>query len=164
MEEEDSMVEDAIFQDSEARHLITVGFLSALLEHLGKDKALEIAEAGFANYMVIYYRNVFNGTKEGTQERFDVFRSHYELMASKSTYCQVVESSPSIFKIKYTRCPFYEVMLKYHLSDMAYAFCLSDAAFTEKVLPKVRFQRDQVIATGGEYCNHTWHFTNGNDY
>ena len=38
--------------------------------------------------------------------------------------------------------------------EFSYAFCLSDYAFTEKVLPGVQFKRNHEIVKGDEYCDH----------
>ncbi len=141
------------------RHLITVGFLTALKDNFEHERAFKIAAEAFGNYMTFYYTDILSSTREGSQERFDKFRKHYEEYAQKSDYIKIIKSTPHILKIQYERCPFSEIMAEYNLSDLAYAFCLSDYVFTEKVLPKVRLQRDSVIIKGDKYCDHTWTYT-----
>lgn len=142
-------------------HLITVGFLTALKDNFEHERAFEIAAQAFGNYMIFYYTQVLSSTEEGTQERFDKFRHHYEEYAQKSDYIKIIKSTPHILKIHYDRCPFSEIMAEYNLSDLAYAFCLSDYIFTKKVLPNVKLQRENVIIKGDKYCDHTWIYPEG---
>lgn len=144
------------YEKNRERHLMTVGFLTALKENFEHERAFEIAAQAFGNYMTFYYTHILSATEEGTQERFDKFRQHYEKYAQKSDYIKIIKSTPQILKIHYNRCPFSEIMAEYNLSDLAYAFCQSDYVFTKKVLPNVKLQRDNVIIKGDKYCDHTW--------
>lgn len=151
---------DEIFEQSRQKHLMTVGFLTSLKDNLDPETAFQIAVDSFNNYMRNYYQLVLGTTKEGSQERFDAFRKHYESYAKKSTYCHIIESTPTTLKVKFDRCPFAEVMGEYGLSELTYAFCLSDPAFTEELLPCVAFHREHVIAKGYPICDHTWTYAN----
>lgn len=147
---------DRIFEDSRKRHLMTVGFLKMLKDNFVFEEAFDLASQGFANYMIGYYNLVLSDTESGSQERFEKFRAHYSQLASESPYLQIVESAPGILKACFTRCPFVEVMKHYDLEQFSWAFCLSDAAFTEAVLPGVRFLRSHTISKGDDCCDHTW--------
>ena len=68
-----------------------------------------------------------------------------------------------MLRVKYKRCPFFEVMGKHGLDDFSYAFCLSDIAFTEAVLPGVEFSRENMIVKGSDYCDYAWTFTKKED-
>jgi len=104
------------------------------------------------------YERVLQGTKEYSQVRFDCFRSFYEDFAVKTPYLEIIESSKTKLKVKYNRCPIYEVFIDEGIDDLAYAFCLSDSAFTKNVLPGVIFSRENEIVKGSKYCDHTWEF------
>lgn len=153
------ITKDEIFEQSRARHLITVGFLKALKDNFSRDLAFKIALQGFINYMTEYYNLVLKSTEKGSQERFNRFRRHYEEYAAKCPYCNIEESTPTVLKVRYTRCPFAEVLSEYNLYNFAYAFCLSDPAFTKNVLSGVKFYREHEIVKGDSYCDHTWIFT-----
>ena len=144
------------YEKTRERHLMTVGFLTALKENFGHERAFETAAQAFGNYMTFYYTNILSSTKEGSQERFDKFRRHYGEYAKNSDYIKIIKSTPNMLKVQYNRCPFSELMAEYDLSDLAYAFCLSDYVFTEKVLPNVKLQRSHVIIKGDKCCDHTW--------
>lgn len=147
---------DEIFEQSRQRHLMTIGFLTAIKDNLNPETAFEIAVDGFSNYMNSYYKSVLGHTREGSQERFDTFRKHYESYAEQSSYIHIVESTTTTLKVRFERCPFVEVMEEYELSDLTYAFCLSDLAFTKEILPEVTFHREHVIAKGASFCDHAW--------
>lgn len=140
---------------------MTVGLLTALKNNCDEKEAFDIAVQGFANYMTSYYENILAGTSEGSQERFDAFREHYEQYAGKSCYLDIVESRSDLLKVCYRRCPFSEVLDAYGISEFSRAFCLSDYAFTKKVLPGVTFHRTREIAKGDNCCDHTWVFRKG---
>jgi len=150
--------EDPIFRQAEQRHLLTVGFLSALRERLNPEEAFATARVAFSTYLIAYYQAVLGGTEERSQERFDAFRRHYEAYAATCGYLRIERSVPFVLSVRYERCPFFEVLSKYGLADFAYAFCLADLAFTEAVLPGVSFQRTCEIVRGGAFCDHTWIF------
>ena len=139
---------------------MTVSFLTSLKNNLDPETAFQIAVDSFKNYMKNYYKLVLGMTKEGSQKRFDTFRKHYERYAEKSTYCHIIESTSKTLKVKFDRCPFVEVMGEYGLSEFSYAFCLSDPAFTQELLPGVAFHREHLIAKGDSICDHTWTYTN----
>jgi len=147
---------DKVFEDSSHRHQMTVGLLKSLKSNTEPDIAFQLASDGFNNFMIDYYTKVLEGTSEGSQERFDAFRKHYEEYAENSTYIRVQESMPSSLKVIYQRCPFAEVMEAHGLSEFTRAYCLSDEAFTKKVLPGVTFHRENLIASGDKFCDHSW--------
>ncbi len=149
---------DKIFENSRKHHLITVGFLQMLQSNFNHKKAFKLATETFTNYMVEYYKLVLVDTNPSTQERFDKFRQHYEKVALKTPYLKIIESNTNILKTYYKRCPFFEVMKQHNLDNFAYAFCLSDPAFTKKVLTDVEFHRKHVISKGDRYCDNTWIF------
>ena len=149
---------DEIFQASREKHLMTVSFLVALKSNLSHKKAFEIAANAFANYMINYYELILSSTRRGSQRRFDKFRQHYEEYACKSGYISVLASKSNVLRVRFERCPFAELMTEYDLGDFSYAFCLSDYAFSKKVLPGVKFRRMHEIVRGDKYCDHEWTF------
>ena len=155
---EDVKTRDMIYKQKREQSLTAISFLAALKENLDSDMAFKIAYDAFTKYMSTYYENILSSYEIGSQERFNRFRDSYEQFAEKTVYCDIIESTPRILKVKFTRCPFFEVLIDQELGDLAEAFCLSDSAFTEKVLPGVVFTRNYEIVTGGDYCDHTWEF------
>jgi len=149
---------DEIYKQKKLETLTTQSFLAALKENLDKDTAFKIAKDAFERYMTGLYNNILASTKEGSQERFDKFRQFYEEYAEKTPYLKIIESTPNILRVKYERCPFVEILKDMDLDDLAYAFCLSDPAFTQNVLPGVKFSRTGEIARGAAYCDNMWEF------
>lgn len=150
--------QDKVLEQSRQKHLITAAFLKTLKNNFSHGKAFQLALEGFTNYMVLYYELVLQGTQPGSQERFDRFRRHYKEGARRSSYFRIIESKPDLVRVQYKRCPFSEVMKENDLEDLSYAYCLSDAAFTERLFPGVKFSRKHVIIKGDRYCDHTWIF------
>lgn len=153
------MKNDEIYKQARARHLLTAGFLSALQSNCVPDMSMKIAEQAFARFMIKNYESFLSGTPPGSQERFDRFRANYEEAAAIKDYITIVTSEPSMLAVRFSRCPFYEVMREEGVGEFATAFCLSDYAFTEKVLKGVEFSRKNEITKGDLFCDHTWRFT-----
>ncbi len=149
---------DEIFKQKKLETLTAQSFLAALKENLDNDTAFKIAKDAFEHYMTSLYNNILISTKEGSQERFNKFRQFYEEYAEKTPYLRIIESTPSILRVKYERCPFVEILQDMGLDDLAYAFCLSDPAFTQNVLPGVKFSRTGEIARGHAYCENIWEY------
>ena len=149
---------DDIYQKKKEEALTAISFLEAISENVDNDTAFKIASDAFEKYMTNLYKNILASTEEGTQERFDKFRSFYEDYAKKTPYLKIIKSTPEILEVKYERCPFYEVLNDIGFKDLAYAFCLSDPVFTKNVLPGVKFSRSNVIAKNGPYCDNKWTF------
>lgn len=150
---------DLIYKKKKEQSLTAVSFLAALKENLDNDTAFRIALDAFTRYMTSYYERILVSTEKCSQERFDRFKESYERFSEETPYCEVIESSPQILRVKYTRCPFYEILTDQGLEELAYAFCLSDPSFTKRVLPCVIFSREHEIVKGGKYCDHTWKFS-----
>jgi predicted ArsR family transcriptional regulator len=156
MSSENKHNKDEVYRKAEQGHLITVSFLSALKSSFDYEKAFEVAIRGFANYMINHYNIILVSTTPGTQERFDKFRELYKDGASKSGYMDVIESNSEVLRVRFSRCPFFEVMKEYGLSEFASAYCMSDYTVTEECLPGVKFSRNHEIVKGDNYCDHTW--------
>jgi len=155
---------DEVFLKARERHLITVSFLTAIKSNMDSEKAFQAACDGFAHYMTKLYEQILSTTKAGSQKRFDKFRDFYEQYAKKSSYIKIIESSDTSLKVHYYRCPFAEVMAESGLEDLSYAFCLSDYAFTNNVLPGVEFNRTHEIIKGDDFCDHAWLFIKTGEY
>ena len=145
---------DEIYRLKKLETLTAQSFLAALKENLDNDTAFKIAKDAFENYMTSFYSNILTSTREGSQERFDKFRKFYEEYAEKTPYLKIIESTSSILRIKYERCPFVEILQDMDLDEFAYAFCLADPAFTQNVLPEVTFSRTGEIARITAYCDN----------
>ncbi|MHA2239567.1 MAG: L-2-amino-thiazoline-4-carboxylic acid hydrolase, partial [Candidatus Hodarchaeales archaeon] len=145
---------DRIYTKKKLQSLATVSFLASIKENLDNEMAFKVATDAFGKFMTTYYRNLLSDFELGSQERFNRFRESYEQFATETPYCEIIESSPAILKVKFTRCPFNEILTDEGLADLAYAYCISDQTFTENVLPGVQFSRNHEIVTGSAYCDH----------
>jgi len=149
-----------VLEKKKEESLATVSFLEALNENLDSKTAFKVASDAFAKYMIKFYEKILKSTKKNSQERFDKFRHFYEEYAKKTPYLKIIKSTSNLLQVKYERCPFYEILIENNIPQLAYAFCLSDLAFTVEVLPGVKFSRTSEIAKGGLYCDNTWEFNN----
>ena len=85
------MAKDEVYRQAEKHHSMTVAFMTSIQHSSEPDEALAMAKGGFAKYMIDYYSGVLAGTAPRSQDRFDVFRHHYEEAAEKRNYLQIIE-------------------------------------------------------------------------
>lgn len=149
-------LKDEIYYKKRKALKSTLSFLQAIKNILEKDTAIKIANKAAANYMISIYEDVFDRTKPGTQERFDAFRKFYETHPKSSPYCEIIESTSNILKVAFHRCPFAEILKDEDLFEFAESSCLSDIAFTNKLLPEVIFSRESSIVKGDSKCIMKW--------
>ncbi|WKZ71063.1 MAG: L-2-amino-thiazoline-4-carboxylic acid hydrolase [Melioribacteraceae bacterium] len=147
---------DKVYLEKKKNLLSTLSFLKAIDSNLPLQKAIEIADYAAANYLITYYEEVFDGTEPASQQRFDRFREHYLQHSLKSSYCEVIESTETYLKVQFLRCPFVEILDDEKLLHFAESSCKSDQAFTEKLLPGVKFNRLSSIVAGEQKCIMEW--------
>ena len=129
------MRKDNIYLEKEKQLKATLGFLKAIKSNLSKNLAVEIAECAADNYILSIYKDVFKGTKPGTQNRFNRFRNFYENYSSLISYCEIVESTKNKIEVLFHRCPYFEILKNEKLSHFAESSCNSDLTFTNKLMP-----------------------------
>ena len=86
----------------------------------------------------------------------DEFRKYYEKYPEISSYCEILESTPQILKVRFNRCPWAVILYSENLFYFASAYCLSDKTYTEKLLPGVTYTRSKNFIEGNNSCDHKW--------
>ena len=152
------IIKDKIFHDKKNALKNTIAFLRAIKSKLSEKLAIEVSNEAAANFMIAIYGDVFKGTEPNTQKRFDVFRAYYEAHTKKSPYCEILESNDSCLKVRFNRCPHAEILNSLNLLEYAGSSCLSDIAFTEKLMPGVEFTRESSIVEGDNTCVMKWKY------
>lgn len=152
------ITKDKIFYDKKNILRSTIAFLHAIKSKLPEELAIEVADEAAANYMISVYEEMFKGTVPGTQKRFNTFRSNYEAYPEKSPYCEILKSTNKCLIVRFTRCPYAEILSSEGLFDFAASSCLSDSVFTDKLLPGVEFTRKSSVVKGDEACLMKWKY------
>ncbi len=147
---------DNLFLEKKNNLKSTISFLKAIKEILPLDMAIEVSNKAASNYMISIYEDVLEGTNPDTQQRFDRFREFYEAHPKKSPYCDIMESSTSILKVRFNRCPHAEILMSEDLFQFANSSCLSDNVMTDSLLPGIVFSRESSIVNGSSTCIMKW--------
>jgi hypothetical protein len=150
------VTKDKVFNDKKKDLKNTMAFLRAIKSKLSAERAIEISNEAAANYMIAVYEEVFKDTQPGTQKRFDTFRAFYEAHPKKSPYCEILESTNNCLKVRFNRCPHAEILTSEGLFEFAESSCLSDIAFTNKLMPGIEFTRESSIVEGDYTCVMEW--------
>lgn len=150
------IIEDDIFRNKREALKSTIAFLRVLKNILPPKQAALIAREAAVNYMLSVYEDVFLGTVPGSRKRFDVFRENYKKHALITPYCEILISTEYCLRVKFKRCPYAEILSSMDLFEFAEAFCLSDLAMTEQLMPGVEFSRGSSIVGGHTECIMNW--------
>jgi hypothetical protein len=160
MSEESQRERDEIYEREKANSIPIIAFLAAIKVNLDHELAFKVALEGFVRMMSMSFKRNLSSTPGGSQERFDRFREIFQGFAEREPYCELTESTKAILRLKFTRCPLFEVMKDSDLQEFGAAYCLSDYTWTKNVLPGVDFSRNHEIVKGDAHCDHTWEFNN----
>jgi hypothetical protein len=68
----------------------------------------------------------------------------------------VVEESDRHIKVRFSRCPTYEVYKDYGIPEVCQKYCDGDFEAFSQIDPKIRVTREHEIAYGDSYCDHCW--------
>ena len=145
---------DEIYTKKKEQLQSVIGFIKAIDNNLNSKEAFKIVSDAAANFMISHYEKIIKGAPEN--EKFSIFRKYYEKYPKISSYCEIIESNSQILKVKFTRCPLNEILRDENLSKYAAAYCQSDKAFTDALLPNVKFNRTKGIIDGDKYCILSW--------
>lgn len=150
------IIKDNIFLAKKNALRSTISFLKAIKSRMPEKLAIELANEAANNFMIGVYEDVFKNTAPYSQARFDAFRTFYEAHPKTSPYCEIIESTSSCLKVRFYRCPHAEILQSENLFEFAQSSCLSDVAFTSKLLPGVEFKRESSIVDGDSTCVMKW--------
>ena len=132
---------------------------NALINELGKEKALEVLKKEAENRNRIVSRRTFGNSKDRslkayTRQFTDPVK--WENLAK----IEVVEDTDSVFEMKVHTCIFAEVFRERNAGEIGYAyFCWGDYAHAEEFNPKVKMERDKTLMQGHDCCNHRYIWT-----
>ena len=141
----------------EAELEVALCFAKALIEEIGKEKALEIIKKGWVNVGIKSINNRLNGVPLSPPEgRLEAFGEFFRKAADSRPEIKLVEASPRRVAIEISRCLTYDACKAQGLPEVCQMYCDSDYIVASEIHPKVKMVRDKVIAYGDNLCNHTW--------
>ena len=145
---------DALYERVRQEIKLAVYFAREMYESLGKDRALEIIGRAYQNYSDDHMSEPYLDMP--MEKRFSKFKENLKAEAERDKSFRIVEESDTHIKVKFHRCPYYEVYKEYGIPEVCEKFCDADFGAFRKVHPRLRLARTHEIPRGDSYCDHCW--------
>ena len=133
---------------------LAIYFAKALIEEVGKERALEILKKGWSESWLDGLNRGIGDLPEA--ERFTAFGKWMMDRSASNPWMEVIEAGPKRVAIKITRCTTYDACKNKGLPELCHAYCDSDFVSAPMIHPKVKMIRDKELARGADHCNHVW--------
>ena len=147
-------MKDRLYEQAKGRIELAVYFAREMIEELGHEKALQIIGKAYQNYSNDHFPEPFKDIP--LDERFEVFKDDMKAKARENGSPLILEESDSHIKVRFDRCPVYEVYRDYGIPEVCQKYCDADFEAFRKVHPKLKITREHEIAYGDDYCDHRW--------
>ena len=145
---------DAEYEKAKNSVKLAVYFAKQMIAELGEKKALDIIGRAYQNYSNDHFIEPYLDVP--LEERFTKFKESLKADSKKRDIFEIVEESDRHIKVKFNRCPVYEVYRDYGIPEVCKKYCDGDFEAFTKVHPKLKVVREHEIAYGDEYCDHCW--------
>ena len=147
-------MKDALYKEAENRVKLAAYFAKEMIETLGKDKAMEIIGRAYQRYSNAHFSEPYLDMP--LEKRFQAFKEDLKARAKENEHPVVLEESDRHIKVRFSRCPTYEVYKDYGIPEVCQKYCDSDFEAFPQIDPKIRVTREHEIAYGDSYCDHCW--------
>jgi hypothetical protein len=147
-------MKDSLYEKSKSKIQLAAYFAQEMIEALGREKALEIIGRAYQKYSNEYMSEPYLNIP--LDRRFQKFKDDLIFKSERDKHFTIVEESGTHIKVKFHRCPHYEVYKDYGIPEVCRKYCDSDFEASRKIHPKLRFTREHEIAYGDDYCDHCW--------
>jgi predicted ArsR family transcriptional regulator len=153
-EKGDEIVKDRLYKQAESKIKLAVYFAREMIEELGRERALQIIGNAYQKYSNDHFPEPFLDIP--LDKRFQAFKDDLKAKAKENGNPVVVAESDRHIKVRFNRCPVYEVYRDYGIPEVCQKYCDGDFEAFRKVHPKLKVTREHEIAYGDAYCDHCW--------
>ena len=147
-------MKDPLYEESKSKIELAIYFAKEMIKELGKEKALEMIGKAYQNYSNDHFVEPYRDMP--MDKRFPAFKENLKAEAQRDKSFTIIEESDKHIKVKFHRCPTYEVYKDYGIPEVCQKYCDGDFEAFRKVHPKLRVTREHEIAYGDTYCDHVW--------
>lgn len=147
-------MKDALYKRVENELKLAVYFAKEMIQELGKERALEIIEKAYQKYSNALFSEPYINIP--MEERFIKFKENLKVESERDKSFTIVEESDKHIKVRFHRCPYYEVYRDYGIPEVCQKFCDADFEAFKEIHPKLKVTRNHEIAYGDDLCDHNW--------
>jgi predicted ArsR family transcriptional regulator len=150
----DRDMKDPLYERVRNELKLAVYFAREMMKELGKEKALEIIGKAYQNYSNDHMSEPYLDIP--IEKRFPKFKENLKAEAARDKSFVIKEESARHIKVKFHRCPYYEVYRDFGIPEVCQKFCDGDFEAFRKLHPKLKVTREHEIAYGDTFCDHCW--------
>ena len=147
-------MKDALYDRVKNEIKLAVYFAKEMYEMLGRDKALEIIGQAYQHYSDDHMSEPYLDMP--LEKCFPAFKKNLKAEAERDKSFLITEESDTHIKVKFHRCPYYEVYKDFGIPEVCQKFCDADFGAFRKVHPNLHLTREHEIPRGDGYCDHCW--------
>jgi len=145
---------EQLYEKSKGKIQLAVYFAKEMIEELGKERALEIIGKAYQKFSNDTFPEPYLDIP--MEKRFQKFREDLKAKAEQEAHLTIVEDSDRHIKVRFDRCPTYEVYADYGIPEVCQKYCDGDFEAFRHVHPNIKVTREHEIAYGDAYCDHCW--------
>jgi predicted ArsR family transcriptional regulator len=145
---------DQVYERAKGKIQLAVYFAKEMIEELGKERALEIIGKAYQKFSNDTFPEPYLDIP--MEKRFQKFREDLKAKAEQEPHLTIVEDSDNHIKVRFDRCPTYEVYADYGIPEVCQKYCDGDFEAFRHVHPNIKVTREHEIAYGDAYCDHCW--------
>lgn len=149
-------MKDALYREAENRIKLAAYFAKEMIETLGKEQAMEIIGRAYQKYSNAHFSEPYLDLPP--EERWQVFKKDLVERARENNHPIIVEESDKHVKVRFERCPAYEVYGDFGIPEVCQKYCDGDFEAFPQIHPKIKVTREHELAYGDSFCDHCWTF------
>ncbi|ODS34565.1 MAG: hypothetical protein SCARUB_00300 [Candidatus Scalindua rubra] len=147
-------MKDALYERVRSELKLAVYFAKEMIGDLGKEQALKIIEKAYQKYSNDIFSEPYIDVP--MEERFIKLKENLKAESERDKSFTIVEESDKHIKVRFHRCPYFEVYQDYGIPEVCQKFCSGDFEAFRKIHPKLKVTRNHEIAHGDALCDHCW--------
>lgn len=147
-------MKDPLYERVRNELKLAIYFAKEMIGELGKDQALKIIGKAYQKYSNDHFSEPYLDIL--LEERFSKFKENLKAELKRDRSFTITEESNKHIKVRFHRCPYYEVYRDYGIAEVCQKFCDGDFEAFLKIHPKLRVSREHEIAYGDAFCDHCW--------
>lgn len=133
---------------------LAIYFAKEMIEELGKDHALRIIGKAYQKYSNDHFSKPYIDLP--MDKRFLQFKEDLKTESGRDKSFTITEESEKHIKVRFHRCPYYEIYRDYGIPEVCQKFCDGDFEAFQNIHPKLKVSREHEIAYGDTFCDHCW--------
>jgi predicted ArsR family transcriptional regulator len=145
---------DQLYEKAKGKIQLAVYFAREMIEKLGKERALEIIGKAYQKFSNDTFPEPYLDIP--MEKRFQKFKEDLKAKARQEAHLTIVDDSDRHIKVRFDRCPTYEVYADYGIPEVCQKYCDGDFEAFRHVHPNIKVTREHEIAYGDAYCDQCW--------